>query len=131
MGKVLFILICLFSLRVIAQTDEILLLKNQLATARTTKEKFGAIYRLCEYYGRKGNTDSMRIHSSHLLDIAKKEKDDSLLIRAYIQVNSFYWVIGDFPLSIEYSFKAINLAEKMGNYRVCAGASSNVAWAYM
>lgn len=127
MRVLLFILMVFVYQTGVSQSANIGDLYHQLSSASKAKEKFNILEQMYQYYSNTPHLDSIGITTSQMMDIARKERDDSLLVRANIAVNGFYWCIGNYPLSIEYSFKAINLAAKMGDIRTCARTYSNTA----
>lgn len=114
-----------------AQQDiTIATLTSQLRRAKTNLERFGITLSIAGYYKDRGNNDSLKTFSQRLYDLAQVEKNDSLWVLAYNMTAIYFNNTGNYPLTLEYYFKALNLAQSNGNVASVGLLNSNIGGTY-
>ena len=106
-------------------------LENLLSNTSKPMERFNLQNRiLLEAVGWKGvNIDSAT--SVELVAIAQELKQDSLLAIAYNWLGTYFNMIkADYPSALEYYFKAIPLAKKVGDKRRISSLYFDIALVY-
>jgi tetratricopeptide (TPR) repeat protein len=133
MRKVYLILITvILTFNLWAQQDTtIATLTSQLRRAKTNLERFGITYKIAIYYTDRGNNDSLKVVSQQLYDLAQVEKNDSLRVFAYNSTAVYFSSTGNFPLALEYYFKALNLAQSKGYFAWAGVLNTNIGYAYV
>ncbi len=114
-----------------AQVSEHKILYNNLASASDPKERFEATSQLCRYFHYAGINDSLRNSANQLLELAQTIKSDSLLAEAYNWIGNYFDNTGNYALSLQFYFKALNLSEKSGNVDAIARSNGNIGWSYI
>jgi tetratricopeptide (TPR) repeat protein len=133
MRKILLILFLfnLFHVVFAQENTDISLLKAQVNGARTSIERFRTISKICTYYRDKGVFDSSYYYLQQLLDVAQKEKSDSLLIVVYNSIGNNFTATTNYPQALQYYFKALNFSESNANAAGTGMSISNIGWTYI
>lgn len=110
----IFIVLLLVAPILFAQNgSKITLLKaiNADKTADPVK-RFSSCISLVNLYGVEGKLDSIPPYTRELFKIAEKQRNDSLLMAAYVAVARYYDYKTDTRTELEYLFKALKIADK-------------------
>lgn len=132
MKRIIILLISIFlSYTSLAQNEDIDTLRRRLNILKTTEEKFDVIRRMCIFYHQNGISDSLNALTKQLLEIAQKEKNDSLLSLSYSWIGLYFDDVGDFPKALEFYFKSLRLAEKINDVERIGLIHNNISWTYI
>ena len=66
--------------------------------------------------------------ANKLLELADKSKKDKYRVKAYAALGDAYWFSREYSKAIEFYYKQLELAEKLGDLSSLARAYYNIGW---
>ncbi len=126
------IIVCLFlllsSLIVSGQqSDNIDSLKKALQEQKEDTSKVKLLYNLSFSYVAGSYADTALIYSQQALDLAEKLKYEPGIFWSEITLCESLAILGNHPLALEHSFRALALAQKLGDTLMLCFGNGNLA----
>jgi class 3 adenylate cyclase len=96
------------------------------------RKQFDSLRHLVIQQMDAGNFDSTLFEKMYdCLSLAQLMKNDSLLAITYFYLSRYFDAIADYPTSVEYSYKAIDIYEKQKDFSMLTISYNNMSWAYI